>query len=539
MKRAVLAIFVSLLGVAPGFSQQPEAAGKGSGPDREPDLTLKAEAAWQLPAEGERTLHSFVIPGSAIDGPRFVEAMRLRPGSIGYIRHGVIRSDPTDDSRILDAESEVVGIPGRPSVSTLYRPNGVFAVWSPAQPISVAPAGTSWRVHQHLDFVVTLHLFPDGEARSIQPEIDLWFTDEEPAQQLLTMRLANEAIELSAGETLTVNDSIVMPAPTWVTAVYFDANRLATRFRLEFVAPETIGARIAKVDDWSPGSFSHQFRQLPDRLRVPAGAHFELHATFENSEARAGGEPREIRHGFTTDDEICEAWVQLIAHNQPTAIRLAETISLHQLMLAIEAAESEIERIGGRVRTHSRLALLYSDLGEGETAVSHGRKAVALGPNSAEAHAALAGAYLSNGFQFSAQEHAEKALEIDQTNASAWFNLGNVLLSYEFPERALNCYENARQFEPRNPRFLNNLSSMLIEEKKLEEARKHLEMLLVIEPRHARAIANLGRIHEQTAEPEKAIELYRKALEIAPDLAITIGPRLEKLTGVRSPAPAP
>ncbi|MFT5466193.1 MAG: tetratricopeptide (TPR) repeat protein [Verrucomicrobiales bacterium] len=529
MKSSTLSLLLCFAVAGPAFSK----------PDRAPDLTLKAETAWELPAEGGRTLHTFVIPSSALEGPRFVEAIQLRPGSIGYIRHGVVRSDTTDDSRLLDAESAVIGIPGRPILSTLNRPNGVFAVWTPAAPISEAPAGTAWRIHPYTDLVVTLHLFPDGQTHSIQPEIDLWFAETEPTQQLLNLRLAKETIELSPGESRMIGDSWIAPAPFWVNAVYFDANERATKFRLEFLAPEAIGARLARADAWNPGSESHQFQQLPERRRIPASARFDLKVSYENTAAQGENPPREIRHGFTVADEICEAHIRIIAHNSPTAMRLTESISLHQLNLEIEANEAEIERNGGRVRTHSRLALLYSDLGEHEAAMDEGRKAVELGLENPEAHAALAGAYLANGFTFSAQEHAEKAIELDQFNASGWFNLGIVFLEYGFPVRALNCFENARQEEPRNLRFLNNLSSLLIHEKRYEEAQKHLEVLLMIEPRHAKATANLGRIHEMTADPEKAIELYRRALEIAPEMSISIGPRLEKLTGVRPPELAP
>lgn len=518
-------------------------------PERDPDLTLTAEGELTLAAEGDPQLHTFVIPIGG-ENARYVEALRLQPGSIGYVRHAVIRMDASLESQRRDAETDEAGFPGRPHYNSVRQPGGLFAVWTPQAQVSTAPSGASWRLHPHADLVVTLHLFPDGMEHAIQPKLDLWLTEEPSRQQLLTARMANETLDLEPEQKRTMRDVLAMSAPVWVSGFYVNANRLGAGYRVEYATPVAtppsadeeednkrrvygMGARLGKGSDWKPASATHQWKALPDRIRVPALTRFDMLIDFENTEAKAGRAPVQTRWGPAPDDEVAEVYLQLIAHNEPTAIVVARTIAIHQLGLAIEAAETRLLDDPESAKSHAELAYLYADIGGGDTAVAHGRKAVALNPDSSDSHAALAAAYLVSGFHFSAQEHAEKAIELDQANANAWFNLGNVFLHYEIPVRARSCYQNASDLEPRDTRFLNNLATMLIDAKEHEEAQQLLEKVLLIDPLHARANANMARIYEATFEPEKAIESYRRALDLAPELAATFGPRLEKLTGGR------
>ncbi|MEM7011476.1 MAG: tetratricopeptide repeat protein [Verrucomicrobiota bacterium] len=518
-------------------------------PGQEPDLTLSAAGAMPLAAEGDPQLHTFVIPVGGEEA-RYVEKLQLRPGSIGYVRHAVIRMDSSLESQRRDSKTQEAGFPGRPLYNSVRQPHGLFAVWTPKAQVSVAPEGASWRIHPHSDLVVTLHLFPDGMEHSIQPKLDLWFADEPGRQQLLSARLANETLDLAPDQKRAMSDTLAIPAPVWVSGYYVNANRLGDGYRVEYATPVAtppseedeedekqriygMGARLGRGTEWKPASAKHQFTALAGRVRVPAMTRFDIQIDFANTEENAGRAPIQTEWGSRASDEIAEVYLQLIAHNEPTAIIVGRAIAIHQLGLAIEAAEKRLQDDPENSKAHAELAYLYADIGGGETAVSHGRKAVSLRPEDSNAHAALAAAYLASGFQFSAQEHAEKAIDLDQSNANAWFNLGNVFLHYEIPVRARNCYQNAADLEPRDTRFLNNLATMLIDAKEHEEARQLLEKTLLIDPLHARANANMARIYEATFEPQKAIESYKRALDLAPELAATFGPRLEKLTGKR------
>ena len=63
-----------------------------------------------------------------------------------------------------------------------------------------------------------------------------------------------------------------------------------------------------------------------------------------------------------------------------------------------------------------------------------------------------------------------------------------------------------------------NLANVLDQQDRWDEAREHYERALTINPFHARAMNNLGIGYSRRGQPEKAVPLYRHAIEAAPDL---------------------
>ncbi len=508
-------------------------------PERPPDLILEPENSFELPANGQPIIRSFVVPASQLKTARHLQSLELLPGSDAVVQHAVIRLDLTDDSRELDAKDKTTGFPSRPELPSLRRPEALFTVWTPRASVSEAPLGTGWRVHPDADFVVTLHLKPNGSPQEIRPMIACWFASQ-PIHHVLALRMANETIEISgAAEEYSVRDSFVIPVPTKLHGIYPVANQLAQSVRLDLFKPDSQGERAFEIREWKANA--QEDYKFKEPIELPAGTRLEMKYVYSNSSGQ-NTVPKAVKWGPNLTDEVGELYLQLVVDHEAKAIRLAHSINRHQLALAIERAEQRFDPDSG---AHAELAYLYADLGNHETAVAHGQKAVVEAEKTedkalqANAHGALGAAYLTNDFQFSAEEHLKKATALDPNNPNHWFNLGNVYLNYKVSAHAIECYNKALELDSEDARILNNVGTAhltLYEPAAVKEsishlrtARKHLEAVVDRYPRHSLATANLARALDLLGEKSEAIRLYKRAMMLAPGMAPTLNPLLAQL----------
>jgi Flp pilus assembly protein TadD len=142
----------------------------------------------------------------------------------------------------------------------------------------------------------------------------------------------------------------------------------------------------------------------------------------------------------------------------------------------------------------------------------------------------------------------ERAICIDPDYSYAYDGLG---ITYDMtgdPQMAAECYRKAIQLNPGNTIFYNNLGVSLMAGGKAEEAVENLRKSIAIKPDFNRAINNLGLaygmlgkddkafaifkrlgneavaynnmgyVYQLRNDREKAAEMYRRAIELNPDL---------------------
>jgi len=527
-------------------------------PTGSPDFLVQVPQPFKLPAEGSLTVRNFVISTEDLGGVRKVHAVQLVPGGEeGVVRQGWVRFDYTNESREKDEEDKATGFPYHPQLGSLRQPNGLFAAWSPETNVTVAPLDSFWRLHQHGDLVVTLVLEPNGKEQIIQPTLRLWYTKDEFEEsgrqliaetapdgsvivpmdsegsmgpELLTLRMANETIDIPPGkEDTSVRDTFELPVPVKLTAIYPQANRLATRFRVDAFLPNGRTDRIFEINDWQFGQ--QQFYQFDRPLELPQGTRLEIQVRYRNISPSVGMAARRVQFGPTMNDEMAEAWIQMVATGERHALLLEQRIAEHQLKLEVEAWEGHFN---GDPEAHTALAFLYADLGESETAINHGRKAVATATqfkgDPSMAHTALGAALMTQQYFASAQEAFEVALKLDPNNGQAHHNLGQIYLFYGTEEKALDSFATAEMLRPRDYRVLHNLGVTHLKKEEYEMADEYFNTILEINPRHAKATANLGAVKQFQGDKEKALELYRRALMLSPEMLSVLGPQITKLT---------
>ncbi len=137
-----------------------------------------------------------------------------------------------------------------------------------------------------------------------------------------------------------------------------------------------------------------------------------------------------------------------------------------------------------------QLGVGYMGMGNNEVALDNLKKAIEVDSRSSDAHAVIAVLYDKLGEGVLAERHFKKAIAIDSTNAGAQNNYGLFLCKAGKPDEAINHFKVAYE-DPLN-------------------AKKWL------------AFSNAGQCFLKNRRVDKASELFRKALEIHPQLPIAL-----------------
>ncbi|MFO7900992.1 MAG: sulfatase-like hydrolase/transferase [Planctomycetota bacterium] len=165
---------------------------------------------------------------------------------------------------------------------------------------------------------------------------------------------------------------------------------------------------------------------------------------------------------------------------------------------------------------HSKLGNLLSRGGEFEAAIPHYEAALKSDPKDAGVQSNLGVALARLGRLDDAIDAYRKSLELDSSNPDVHINLGDALLAAEQVEPALETYRAAvRVAAQETDRPAMVLGHALMRLGRHAAAREAFEAALKIR-KSAGAYHNIGLIHGRAGRHEKAIEAYRKALDVDP-----------------------
>jgi Tfp pilus assembly protein PilF len=161
------------------------------------------------------------------------------------------------------------------------------------------------------------------------------------------------------------------------------------------------------------------------------------------------------------------------------------------------------------------LALYYHRAGDFENALQHYRALLQRNELNAQAHNNLGLLYQEkNLFQESARE-LQRAILIEPRNAGAHNNYGVTLLMLGKTDEAVAEFRSALALDSRNLDALVNLALAQRNAGQVDVAKETLLSALTIEPRNAPAHYNLAQLYDETNEPARAVEHYRRFLETA------------------------
>lgn len=144
---------------------------------------------------------------------------------------------------------------------------------------------------------------------------------------------------------------------------------------------------------------------------------------------------------------------------------------------------------------------------------------VAKNPQSARAHTALAQAYIQLGEYESGVSEGDKAIALDDKDLGGYLAKALALRNLGSYEEAVAVYDQVLELMPSHPVALLQKGLVLEAMGDLDGAIEAVEGSLADQPTASDVLVELGRLYEAKGDQTKAIESYRKALEFVPGYA--------------------
>src|SRR6185437_10763768 len=166
-----------------------------------PDLIVKADEPFLLPASGTDTYWNFVLR-LPIQKTRWLKAIEIRPGDKRVVHHANILVDRMENARQMEsAPGEGFGGMELRIESETFDPDSHFLFWKPGTVPYVEPDGMALRLDKGTDLVLNTHLQPSGKPETIQPSVGIYFTDKPATQHPMLLQMeADEQLDIPASD---------------------------------------------------------------------------------------------------------------------------------------------------------------------------------------------------------------------------------------------------------------------------------------------------------------------------------------------------
>jgi tetratricopeptide (TPR) repeat protein len=153
---------------------------------------------------------------------------------------------------------------------------------------------------------------------------------------------------------------------------------------------------------------------------------------------------------------------------------------------------------------------------EWNKAVVEFKKAVNLGIQDPRAFGELGEIYAARGFFENAVEVYQKAAELDPENNHYHFQMAEIYFKLNLADKALMEYESLLEKQPSNINLNVRLAQVYSTQRMFEQAETLLTKLLTDHEDNTEILFELGKINLNKQEKEKALETFRKILDIQP-----------------------
>jgi tetratricopeptide (TPR) repeat protein len=456
-----------------------------------PDLILKAEKPYILPAEGTDSYWNFIfrVP---IDETRWVKAIEIHPGDKRYVHHANILVDRGASSRRREAEPGA-GFGGMEIriESQAFDPDSHLLFWKPGTVPYLEPDGMALRLDKGTDLILNTHMQPSGKAEFIQPTIGIYFTAQPATKFPMLLQLENDVkLDIPPGQKdFVVTDKFVLPVDVDLLAIYPHAHYLGRDLQAAAILPNGTKKTLIHIPRWNL-NWQAVYRYA-EPVILPKGTTLTLRYVYDNSDQNPmnpNHPPARVRAGNRSSDEMCHLWLQVLPVNADA--RQGDP----QMVLQEALARHNIDKNPSDFEAHYNLAAMLQARNKIEEARREYEFALRIHPEDAAANNAMGSVLLASGQPGDAVTYLRRALKARPDYFDAHYNLGNGLASQNDFAGASEQFQLALELRPNDADAEANLGSALAEMGDFAQAKIHFERALRINPNHALAKENLGEL---------------------------------------------
>ena len=276
-----------------------------------PDLELRIEKAYPMPAEGPDVFRNFVLQPN-LSRSRYVTAFDFRPEPIAPVHHAVLQLDATGRSQELADKDPLPGFGGMENGRLTFGgftrdPGGRLLGWLPGK-IPAHEPQTAWALHPDVDIVFQLHLQTQGKPENVRGTIALYLSDTPPPKPTYTIFLSARDIDIPAGEkNYTVVRNYQCPVDVDVHGIYPHAHFICRDMTVTATTPDGQTLQLIKIRDWD--FYWQDDYKYEEPFRLPAGTIIQMEYVFDNSAENIRNPhrpPQRIIWGEKSNDEMAD-----------------------------------------------------------------------------------------------------------------------------------------------------------------------------------------------------------------------------------------
>ena len=322
-----------------------------------PDLVVKMNGVFEVPADGPDIYRSFVFP---VDLPRdqWIKAIELRPQAKGAVHHAIFFVDPKKNARQLDGVDGKAGMEGMGFLSGIGSDSRPAPFWrrrregagesAPAGDV-VSPTGLGGYVPGAMpnrlpgdlamylprgsDIVMQTHFHPSGKVETEQAELAVYFADRPPSRRIIPIMVPpvfgfGKQLKIPAGESnYVVEDSYRIPVATKAVGVSGHAHYICKTVKMTAKLPSGETRVLLDIDDWDL-DWQDQY-QFANPIALPRGTELTSRITYDNSAGNPENPyhpPREISWGRGSNDEMCSVTLMTVAEKATQQLELQQSV---------------------------------------------------------------------------------------------------------------------------------------------------------------------------------------------------------------------
>ncbi|MBA4190730.1 MAG: hypothetical protein C0467_22320 [Planctomycetaceae bacterium] len=304
----------------------------------EPDLIVKMDRPFEVPAEGADIYQNFVIPLNLAED-KWVTAVEFRATAPAVLHHVLYF---LDDSGRARAKLSKDGQPGFAGMG--FRPTGALGGWAVgATPVRL-PEGLAYPLKKGSDLVLQTHFHLSGKAEKEVITVGLYFADKAPKRTLVNMPLPPvfglfSNIDIPAGKELfKVTDSFTLPVDVDLVGVGAHAHYLGKTMKATATLPDGTEKKLFSIKDWD---FNWQGQYLYKNLaRLPKGTVVNAEVTWDNSAANPrnpSNPPVRVTWGEGSADEMGSVGFRVVAADEADTAKLREALQLRLRQTVIQS----------------------------------------------------------------------------------------------------------------------------------------------------------------------------------------------------------
>ena len=391
-----------------------------------PDLIVKMETPYILPAEGYDQFRNFVIP-IPTDSIHYIEAIDFYSENAQVIHHAVLMFDKSGKARKHDNQDSTIGFDGM-FFGEAQGPDGHFLGWTPGKQAIRTP-NFAWKLTPKTDLVAQLHMLPSGRPESVKIEVGFYFAENAPTITPTLLRLGRKDINITAGNSAySLRDTFYLPVDIQIASIYPHAHYLATKMHV--YAKSDVGERIwlLHIDPWD-FNWQDDYR-YKQPVSLKAGSQIFMEYTYDNSSGNPfnfNNPPEQIFYGLQSQDEMGDLTLQVVTKNDNDRLKLKRYYAKKWINQEISGYQMLTKTNPKNFEHQHTLAMLYVQTGEFEKAILHFSHSINANPNYSEARVNFAITLMKNGNFQKAREQLKLALKYTPNYADAHFNLGLML----------------------------------------------------------------------------------------------------------------